>query len=571
MKKQRIIEEVSKETSTTDKGKKFFDLYVNEYFHPSDDNKFTYLDGSGDGKIDGYRICLIPDGPLRWDIVQTKFGTSFSGVDTVISETKGFLANVKNPNFKGKDDTFDGFRQFLKTTREGNLPNYVKYYFITSDPIDDGSSKVVKELEISFFNSTGVRLYAECLSLDNLEDETRKGTIITLKSNFLYQHPENKDFFKGTITFDDLYKVIKESESQGNKDSILNGNVRGYQGSNKVNQGILDTAQNSPEKFILRNLGITMLSDGIDQIKNGIFILRNPQIINGGQSTTGLMKAMNFIGGKKGNPGALVNIDIIDTTNLPEEEINRIKLCRNTSIPVSHGDKKSLEDKNVKKLAKKIKSLGYKNVEYRTSEKTKGRNKLNNIYVFDVIKIAFSTIRENLLLTTLSLDANKGWPHYVNMINELLEDCNTPILKAMVELTQLKGNKICKPYQQFVFAFILYRCMKAVIFERPIGIENLDPGKINVYISKIINNWDDRTKEFLLNGVVRVYKDYVEGPKIVADLGATYSSTDLPKHLKSENALRLEISISMIFLPRVSSNDPEYQEFLNKVGKILSN
>ena len=113
--------------------------------------------------------------------------------------------------------------------------------------------------------------------------------------------------------------------------------------------------------------------------------------------------------------------------------------------------------------------------------------------------------------------------------------------------------------------------MKTIVLERPIGVKNLDPGKINVYISEIINNWDDSVKEFLLKGAVGVYKDYVEGPKIIADLGAAYSLTDLPKHLILKKALRLEISISMIFLPRVSSNDPEYQEFLNKVGKILSN
>ena len=125
--KQLIIDEVSKEISTTDKGKKFFDLVINEYFHPSSSNQFIYLDGSGDGKIDGYRVCPpVNDGPTRWDIVQTKFGTSFSGVDTARSEVDGFLANVGNVSFCGKDGTFNGLRQFLKMTKDKNLPNYVK-------------------------------------------------------------------------------------------------------------------------------------------------------------------------------------------------------------------------------------------------------------------------------------------------------------------------------------------------------------------------------------------------------------------------------------------------------------
>lgn len=68
-------------------------------------------------------------------------------------------------------------------------------------------------------------------------------------------------------------------------------NIRGYLGETRINEQILETVSNQPDNFFYFNNGVTVVCDGADMKKinyEDVLLVRNPQIINGQQTTRSL-------------------------------------------------------------------------------------------------------------------------------------------------------------------------------------------------------------------------------------------------------------------------------------------
>ena len=72
--------------------------------------------------------------------------------------------------------------------------------------------------------------------------------------------------------------------------SIFMDNVRDYQGNTNINQGMLDTIQNTPSSFLLLNNGITIVCTDLVSSNRKVTIT-NPQIVNGCQTSSVLYYA----------------------------------------------------------------------------------------------------------------------------------------------------------------------------------------------------------------------------------------------------------------------------------------
>lgn len=72
--------------------------------------------------------------------------------------------------------------------------------------------------------------------------------------------------------------------------NMFDDNVRDSQGYSSVNQEILSTLKEYPERFVLFNNGITIVCKEAEP-KNGKYILENPQIINGCQTCNMIYQA----------------------------------------------------------------------------------------------------------------------------------------------------------------------------------------------------------------------------------------------------------------------------------------
>ncbi|MED1876496.1 AIPR family protein [Brevibacillus borstelensis] len=116
---------------------------------------------------------------------------------------------------------------------------------------------------------------------------------------------------------------------------IFEANVRDYQGNTTVNKEIAETLSqsNSPEDFWWLNNGITMLASKIDQKSTKVFEIKNPEIVNGLQTSTEIFNY--FI--SKGKEGQEENRKVLIRIIVPNSEASRdnIILATNsqTAIP----------------------------------------------------------------------------------------------------------------------------------------------------------------------------------------------------------------------------------------------
>ena len=124
---------------------------------------------------------------------------------------------------------------------------------------------------------------------------------------------------------------------------LMEQNVRTFlQARTKTNQGIIDTAKNSPGMFFAYNNGITATASGIDLAKDksgikGIEKIQNLQIVNGGQTTASLLYASDRGMADLSRIFVQMKLSVIDPSRL-DEVVPKISRYANTQNRISEAD-----------------------------------------------------------------------------------------------------------------------------------------------------------------------------------------------------------------------------------------
>ena len=114
------------------------------------------------------------------------------------------------------------------------------------------------------------------------------------------------------LCFADEFMRMLTTDDGVIRKSLFDDNVRDYQGVNNVNAEIEQTVRNEPEKFGLLNNGITIVCDDFFT-GNRAIVLKNPQVVNGCQTSHVLFQAQEAGADLTGLP---LNIKVIATTDL---------------------------------------------------------------------------------------------------------------------------------------------------------------------------------------------------------------------------------------------------------------
>lgn len=218
---------------------------------------------------------------------------------------------------------------------------HANYLIFTSSPINSLILKYARSERPS-------RQFYERLNSENLLSILdRESLYSTLLNTYKRTHllPENVQikFIKPFINLEGVYIGIINAQELKNLynnfgDALFLENIREWLGpaSGRVqktdprretpNQAIARTLNDSPERFLARNNGITMRASKIDLVNNQEVILGQASIVNGCQTTMAIIKASSI------SANALVKIvetndswDIAQAANF-QNEINRISL-----------------------------------------------------------------------------------------------------------------------------------------------------------------------------------------------------------------------------------------------------
>jgi hypothetical protein len=221
---------------------------------------------------------------------------------------------------------------------------------------------------------------------------------------------------------------------------LLEANVRAYlKKTSKVNSGIFNTIDISPNEFVAYNNGLTAVASDIEHDKNGNFIkiksISNFQIVNGGQTTATLYEALKE---KKveelNNILVPTKITVIKNKDVSNMFINNISTYSNTQTAIKKSDPPSnlkyyvdLEQQSNKTFLESIDGIDFlcfferTNGQYNTTKRRENNSKsFNRKYPtknkFNKIQVAKSMISWDQLPHTVSMGNEKNFEYFNKIV-----------------------------------------------------------------------------------------------------------------------------------------------------------
>lgn len=306
------------ESSTYNSENDYFEFFsavqVLKNYNLSDNEIENGIVGNGnDGGCDGLYVFLngellsvdqienlsAPKGSiLTLIIVQSKETYSFN--EDAIMKWKTVSENLLNISSdidsfakRYNEEVRDGFRLFrdaLTKLIRSQVKIQIQYYYVTLatevHPNVKQQAVELKDLILRMYPTaqTDISFIGadELMRLYYTDSDTNINLLlsdnpITLGSRVEYVALVNLAIYYNFIT----------DESGTLRRAFFEANVRDYQGKNAVNNCIAETlSSNGAEDFWWLNNGITILADNITQITTKELSLRNPEIVNGLQTST---------------------------------------------------------------------------------------------------------------------------------------------------------------------------------------------------------------------------------------------------------------------------------------------
>ncbi len=298
--------------SSVEKGHRFATKLVTQWLDVTEADEDLYeCDGSGDGGIDIAYLRRSDNADTGsdstnenedegdvWYVVQSKYGESFRGKDTVISEGRKILSTLAGDNnARLAESTRNLVARIDQFRRHSSDRDKLMLVFATDSPLDAQERQALQDIRILGNNRFPNLFDVQDISIRTIweqsPDSTAPNVIVPLKAN-LGQPDEGLSV--GTVRLRYLYDFLKAyDKATGNLDLLYDRNVRQYlSGKNRINRGIKETLESAPEYFGLFNNGITIVVDSIDRGKKRQFTLKNPYIVNGCQTTKTIWEVLRL-------------------------------------------------------------------------------------------------------------------------------------------------------------------------------------------------------------------------------------------------------------------------------------
>jgi AIPR protein len=286
--------------STRELGRRFALKLVTQWVDASEqESDLVLCDGAGDGGID---IALLDTGPASsnddpeesghtWYLVQSKYGSAFAGVGTLLAEGQKVI------------DTLDGKRAKLSSLAEGTLERLTNFrngagpsdqiilVFATERPLTEVEQRALQDLRAMGRARIGPLFDVETISIatiyarlqEEVAAEAANRLTIEVDARLV---PSGDDLLVGSIGLVELYEFLRRyREKTGDLDQIYEKNVRRFLGGRgKVNKTMQATLRDAPERFGLYNNGITLVVSGYTQVGSKL-VLVEPYIVNGCQTS----------------------------------------------------------------------------------------------------------------------------------------------------------------------------------------------------------------------------------------------------------------------------------------------
>ena len=287
------------------KGRRFAAKLVTQWLGiTTDDDDFVICDGSGDGGIDiAYlRRADIDVGDQgndavegdTWYLIQSKYGTAFTGPDTISAEGNKVISTLRGENQHLSEDTRRLLQKLDLFRQQASEADRIVLVFATKDPIDQQDREALERIKLIGRTQVSPNFNVAEVSLrtiwEELDDAEPTKLTVAIEGQFVQQ---SSDLLVGSVSLMKLFDFLKSYKNRtGNLDQLYDKNVRRFLGGRgKVNKDMRDTLSSTPEKFGLYNNGITLVVSSLAHHRSSAdettvrVDMRDPYIVNGCQTT----------------------------------------------------------------------------------------------------------------------------------------------------------------------------------------------------------------------------------------------------------------------------------------------
>lgn len=286
--------------STLELGRRFALKLVTQWLDASDQGSDLVLcDGTADGGID---IALLDTGSDAgnedqeesghiWYLVQSKYGSAFAGVGTLLAEGQKVIDTLDGKRTK-LNSLAEGILERLRNFRNGAGPSdRIILVFGTERPINETEQQTLMDLRAMGRARIGPLFDVETISIATIfirlqeAAATEAATRLTIEIDARVV-PSGDDLLVGSIGLFELYEFLGRYRIKtGDLDQIYEKNVRRFLGGRgKVNKGMQATLRDAPERFGLYNNGITLVVSDYALAGSKLSLIE-PYIVNGCQTS----------------------------------------------------------------------------------------------------------------------------------------------------------------------------------------------------------------------------------------------------------------------------------------------
>ena len=300
---QWLEEVIADNPSTTALGHRFAEKMLRDWHEVDSTSAEVILcDGAGDGGIDAAVFIRedLEEGIEgdNWILVQSKYGSSYSGADTIGMEAQKLFATLEGKRERLSSlsaELVERLRTFISNSSPKDRLDYV---ILTNRRLSQEEQEYLGNVKTLGRSKFGPIFDVDGVSIETLynkviESDSSTETKLTVRLRTTVAS-SGEILLIGATTLENVFRFMQEYRTiSGDLDLIYEKNVRKFLGNKKkVNKGIERTIDLYPERFGLYNNGITIVAEAVEKLVNDELMLTNPYIVNGCQTTKSIWSVL---------------------------------------------------------------------------------------------------------------------------------------------------------------------------------------------------------------------------------------------------------------------------------------
>lgn len=297
---------------------------------------------------------------------------------------------------------------------------------------------------------------------------------VSLDIPFLKVNSESDSYqsYLSVLTGDILVDIY---EKFGQK--LFEQNVRTFlQFRGAVNRGLKNTIESKPEMFFAYNNGITATASSVELGKNGnIILIKNFQIVNGGQTTSAIYAAHKNSKLNVSNVSVQMKLSVVNEIDKQDDFVSKVAEYANTQNKINNSDffSNSPFHKDMKDYSARIFAPTSSGSQRRTHwfyERVRGEYLNSQAYLGAEAKRKFllENPKNQLVDKTLLAKAENSWNQFPNIVAKGAQDSFRKFAESINNLLEKDDLSITETYfKESIAKVILFRKVERHITQAP--------------------------------------------------------------------------------------------------------